>query len=73
MTGCSQSRFGFTAHFSRLVVAGFDGGSITTDGGGLLLRETDRPLNSDGVNRKRLVNLVNRSSCCACRRCIVVP
>jgi hypothetical protein len=27
------------------VVAGFDGGTITTDGGGLLLRETDRRLN----------------------------
>jgi hypothetical protein len=45
MTECSQSQFGFAAHFSRQVVAGFDGGTITTDGGGLLLRETDRRLN----------------------------
>ena len=27
------------------MVARFDGGTITTDGGGLLLRETDRRLN----------------------------
>jgi hypothetical protein len=45
MTECTQSRFEFAAHFSRQVVAGFDGGTITTDGGGLLLRETDRRLN----------------------------
>jgi hypothetical protein len=45
MTECIQSTFEFTAHFSRQVVARFDGGSITTDGGGLLLRETDRCLN----------------------------
>ncbi len=45
MTECTQSTFEFTAHFSRQVVARFDGGNITTDGGGLLLRETDRRLN----------------------------
>jgi hypothetical protein len=44
MTECTQSEFGFAAHGSRRVVAGFDGGTITTDGGGLLLRETDRQL-----------------------------
>jgi hypothetical protein len=44
MTECTQTQFGFAAHFSRRVVAGFDGGTITTDGGGLLLRETDRRL-----------------------------
>jgi hypothetical protein len=37
--------FEFAAHFSRQVVARFDGGTITTDGGGLLLREADRRLN----------------------------
>lgn len=41
MTECTQSQFGFAAHNSRRVVAQFDGGTITTDGGGLLLRETD--------------------------------
>jgi hypothetical protein len=45
MTECNQSAFEFAAHFSRQVVARFDGGTITTDGGGLLLRETDRRLN----------------------------
>jgi hypothetical protein len=45
MTECSQSPFEFAGHFSRRVVASFEGGAITTDGGGLLLRETDRRLN----------------------------
>lgn len=45
MTECNQSSFGFEAHFSRQVVARFDGGTITSDGGALLLRETDRRLN----------------------------
>jgi hypothetical protein len=45
MTECIQSSFEFVAHFSRQVVARFDGGTITTDAGGLLLRETDRCLN----------------------------
>jgi hypothetical protein len=45
MTECNQSTFEFAAHFSRQVVARFDGGTITTDSGGLLLRETDWRLN----------------------------
>lgn len=44
MTECTQSRFSFAGHHSRRVEAEFDGGAITTDGGGLLLRETDRRL-----------------------------
>jgi DDE family transposase len=44
MTECTQSQFGFAAHHSRRVVAEFDGGTITTDGGGLLLREANRQL-----------------------------
>src|SRR5205807_1758695 len=40
-----QTSFGFAAHFSRNVVAGFDGGTMTSDAGALLLRETDRRLN----------------------------
>ncbi len=43
MTQCTQSSFEFEAHFSRAVVADFDGGAITTDAGALLLREADRP------------------------------
>ena len=42
MTQCSQSRFEFEAHSSRHVVAGFDGGAMTSDGGALLLRSVDR-------------------------------
>jgi hypothetical protein len=45
MTECIQSSFGFQDHFSREVVARFDGGTISSDGGSLLLRETDKRLN----------------------------
>jgi len=44
MTECTQSSFGFAALYRREVVAQFDGGDITTDAGGLLLREVDRRL-----------------------------
>ena len=42
MTQCTQSSFEFEAHFSRRVVAGFDGGTITSDAGALLLRQVNR-------------------------------
>src|SRR5947209_12012570 len=42
MTECSQSQFPFEAHFSRQVMGRFDGSQLTTDGGGLLLRQADR-------------------------------
>src|SRR5438093_13575113 len=42
MTECNQDSFEFEELFSRQVVAGFDGGTISSDAGGLLLRETDR-------------------------------
>ncbi len=45
MTECSQQSFGFEEHFSREIRGRFDGGQQTSDGGGLLLRETDRRLN----------------------------
>ena len=41
-TQCTQTEFGFQALYQREVVARFDGGDITTDGGGLLLREVER-------------------------------
>jgi DDE family transposase len=44
MTECTQTSFEFEGHFSRQVVARFDGGRQTSDAGGLLLRETDRRL-----------------------------
>src|SRR5215208_5649370 len=45
MTECIQSNFGFAACGRREVVARFDGGTISSDGGALLLRQTDRRLN----------------------------
>ena len=45
MTECTQSDFEFQAHFSREVVARFDGGTMTSDAGAVLLRETNRRLN----------------------------
>jgi hypothetical protein len=44
MTECSQESFAFAEHFSRRVVAEFDGAWMTSDGGGLLLRQTDRKI-----------------------------
>jgi Transposase DDE domain group 1 len=45
MTECNQSSFGFQACGSREIVARFDGGTISSDGGALLLRQTDEQLN----------------------------
>jgi DDE family transposase len=45
MTQCNQETFEFEAHFSRGVVARFDGGTMTSDAGALLLRQTDQRLN----------------------------
>ncbi len=42
MTECTQSQFPFEAHFSRQVVAQFDGGQLSTEGGAPLLRQVDR-------------------------------
>ncbi len=44
MTECNQTAFPFEGHFSRRVVAKFDGAQRTTEGGALLLRETDRKI-----------------------------
>lgn len=45
MTECTQETFGFTAHFSRRVEAGFTAGQVSSDGGAPLLREVDRKIN----------------------------
>ena len=45
MTQCTQDSFEFEAHFSRGVMVRFDGGTMSSDGGALLLRQTDRRLN----------------------------
>ena len=43
-TECIADRFEFTAIARRRVEAGFDGGTITSDAGALLLGETDRAI-----------------------------
>jgi hypothetical protein len=45
MTECIQSRFSFASHRRREVVGDFQAAAMTSDGGALLLRETDRKLN----------------------------
>ncbi len=44
MTECTQKTLAFTVHFSRCVEAGFTAGQVSSDGGGLLLREVDRKI-----------------------------
>jgi hypothetical protein len=44
MTECNQTFFPFEAHFSRRVVAQFEGSWLTTEGGSLLLRQVDRKI-----------------------------
>src|SRR5215831_19604070 len=44
MTDCTQSSFGFEGVGRREIVARFDGGTISSDGGALLLRQTDTRL-----------------------------
>ena len=43
-TECNADLFGFARVEGRSVVAGFDGGKITSDAGGLLLRASDRAI-----------------------------
>ena len=45
MTDCIQSSFEFEACGKRGIVARFDGGTISSDGGAFLLRQTDQRLN----------------------------
>src|ERR1700694_4992831 len=45
MTECNQSSFGFQDCGSREIVARFDGGTISSDGGAVLLRQTEQRLN----------------------------
>jgi hypothetical protein len=43
-TQCISNRFEFEGFDGRRVVAGFDGGLVTSDAGSVLLRETDRAI-----------------------------
>ena len=42
MTECTQTSFTFANHARRQVVARFDGGTITSDGGAVLLRQLEQ-------------------------------
>ena len=42
MTECTQTSFTFANHSRRQVVARFDGGTITSDGGAVLLRQLEQ-------------------------------
>ena len=44
MTECNQKEFTFAPHFSRQVSARFSERRLSTEGGVLLLRETDRKI-----------------------------
>ncbi len=44
MTECNQKSFGFEASGKREIVARFDGGTISSDSGAFLLRQTDKRL-----------------------------
>ena len=46
---CHQSELEFQALGSRQLIATFDGGTLSTDGGALLLRDLDRSM---GLTRK---------------------
>jgi len=41
-TQCNSNTFPFQAEISRKIVAKFDGGTITSDAGGLLLQKTEQ-------------------------------
>ncbi len=45
MTNCTSETFQFTALKNRKITTSFNGGSVTSDAGGLFLREADRRLN----------------------------
>ena len=45
MTECNQDRFEFSTSGTRRIVAEFSGGTITSDAGSLLLKETDTKMN----------------------------
>jgi hypothetical protein len=59
-TECSAEQFEFAAVEKRMVVAGFDGGTITSDAGALLLGLTDRAIGLVGRFARCFVDARNR-------------
>ena len=56
MTECNREPLLFSSLKSQKIVADFDGGQLTSDGGGLLLREADRVV---GLTRRLAACLVD--------------
>jgi len=56
-TECAPALFEFEAVDHKKVVAGFDGGTITSDAGGLLLGQLDRGL---GLTRRMATCFTDR-------------
>jgi Transposase DDE domain group 1 len=69
-TECTQSSFEFAGAWSRSVVARFDGGKISSNAGGLLLREVDRRIGLLKRLSECFLDGRNRAGCgTACGRC----
>jgi len=71
MTECNQSSFGFEALGRREIVARLDGGTISSDGGAFLPRQTDKRLNLlarlakcflDGRNQEQVEHTICRDA-----------
>ena len=63
MTNCSKEQLSFPGVKGRRVEAAFEGGNITSDGGVLLLRQTDRLLGLT-VGAAKLLNDPRRQASC---------
>jgi hypothetical protein len=72
MTECIQNEFPFEAHFSRQVVAQFDRQQMTSDGGAVLVRQTDRQIGlvkrvaacfTDGRDPQRIAHRLEEMLC----------
>ena len=57
MTECNRKSLSFSSPGRQKIIANFDGGRLTTDVGGLLLREGDR----------RLGLTASRAQCASCQ------
>ena len=63
MTNCSRQSLSFPPCRGRSIAANLDGGEISSDGGALLLRETDRQLKLRGAIARGLADPRRQASC----------